>query len=494
MKATSALGIASQPFDNKQIGMFLILAFSSMACLAVLTHASLAAGEVSIVLSPSRIILNTSSIGYVDITVVNNQDFQDTFNVVVDPPQLGGVSLVLDRYNLVTGAHSSQTARVFFTVSQDADDGSKAFDVHVTSITNGNVLTLDRITVIVQRIATVYLSGLEPDKTPLQTGDCVTIKATITNTGGTSESYRLSTVLRMASEIVKTFDDQTVVVASDSSKDVNFEQCFDRYALGGQYVVTTMLRSQTNKFLDMRTTRFNITEVEDVQYSKSVQYTPFAQIRTITVTNQGNIVERNFSVTEIVSDLAARFFNPVDPISGKQVDGDKVVYAWNIPELAPGKTTTIKYEIRFVSIWLTGVVIALIVFLAFSYAYKPRVTKKATYSGQVKKGMEIPITVELKNSTLYELRNLTLTDIIPPIASLIEKFDTIPPATRKIESGTELTWKIKNLRPLEERVVTYRIRPTMDVVGSIRLPRAYLEYFDTKNQKKTEGSDIVDMK
>jgi predicted transcriptional regulator len=56
------------------------------------------------------------------------------------------------------------------------------------------------------------------------------------------------------------------------------------------------------------------------------------------------------------------------------------------------------------------------------------------------------------------------------------------PTIQKTLAGTELLWKFETLRPHEERVISYHIKPAMDIVGEIRLPKANVRYMDHRKE------------
>ena len=59
---------------------------------------------------------------------------------------------------------------------------------------------------------------------------------------------------------------------------------------------------------------------------------------------------------------------------------------------------------------------------------------------------------------------------------IIQKFDTRKPDIRVTSSGTHLTWNIDKLKPGEEILLTYKIKPLIDVIGKLTLPKSYLTY------------------
>jgi hypothetical protein len=59
---------------------------------------------------------------------------------------------------------------------------------------------------------------------------------------------------------------------------------------------------------------------------------------------------------------------------------------------------------------------------------------------------------------------------------VVKEFDTLKPEVKVTQTGTTLIWKIDKLRPKEDRVLTYRIKPVMNLEGKVKLPKAYFSY------------------
>ena len=52
---------------------------------------------------------------------------------------------------------------------------------------------------------------------------------------------------------------------------------------------------------------------------------------------------------------------------------------------------------------------------------------------------------------------------------------------RKTEEGTELIWKIGDMKAKEHRILSYKIKPL--VGGQVKLPKAYMKY-STSDEKR----------
>jgi hypothetical protein len=330
MKLPPRAILAPSRLDNRSLILSAIIFSLAFFALAFSTQPAYAQSGVGISFSPSEITIDTGSIGYVDIVIANNGDAADTFNLVVWPSEQGGVTQNLDRYNLRIDAHSTQTARMFMTVANDADDQNKQFLVTVKSVTFDDVMASAYYVVGVRRTSSVYISELSTDKSVLGPGECINITSGITNTGEIPVTYRLQTVIQKGAEIVHKFDDRIVTINGNSVKDVNEYLCFERYVLAGEFMITSTLRTSLNKFVDRPSLRFNISEYHSLIYNKSVEYTPFAQIRTVTVRNDGNVVEKDFSITETVSNLASRMFFPIDNYDMLEYKDGNAVYSWKV--------------------------------------------------------------------------------------------------------------------------------------------------------------------
>ena len=55
-------------------------------------------------------------------------------------------------------------------------------------------------------------------------------------------------------------------------------------------------------------------------------------------------------------------------------------------------------------------------------------------------------------------------DVIPSNFSIVSKFETVKPVIRKIARGIELVWRVGSLKPHEERVLHYTLKPTEEEI------------------------------
>lgn len=479
--------------------IYALFAFSVLATFMLLSGPAIAqedSEEIELLISPVDIRINTTETKFVELTITNNRGTKDSFSLSVWPSTTwSGITPNLEKdkfINMEPGANA--TTRLYFSVDSSADEIITTFLVTARSITDTDLATSGAVNVRVIRKTAIYVSDLKLDKYVLGQGDCITITTTITNFGSESGPYRLQSDVKSGSTLLERFDDFIETIDSKSINEIENRYCFDKYTMAGTYTVETTLKTGLNKFVDARTTSLKINEEPNLVKTEKVSYSPFAKTKTITIKNEGNVIEEDFYITETVSEFISKFFYPEETPVISEVMERKVSYKWFIGSLAPGAETQVRYEIRFFSIWFSGLMIVVVVFLAFSYVYRPKISKRANLVGALKRGKEIPMMVEVKNSTIHEIKNVTVHDTVPTIAKLIERFDTMKPEVKKSDAGAELTWKIKSLQPLEERVLTYKIKPVVDVIGSLKTPSATMSFIDRKKVKKTIASRSLEIK
>ncbi len=456
---------------------------------------AIADGEVNVEISPSEITINTTETDSVDILIRNNQATSSTFSISVWPSTTwAGITPNLGKYNVKVAGNSEEMVTLYFTVASDSDEIITTFLVTAQSISNSDISDSAEVKVRVLRKTSVYVSSITLDNYVLNQEGCVNISVDVVNSASASGPYKLTTKIRKSLDILKEFENPIDGIDGNSVEIVENGYCFDKYADAGSYSISAILKTTLNRQVDSRSTSVKISEKSDLIVEKSVEYNLFAQVKTITVKNEGNVNEDDSVVTETVSNFVNNLFYPIDQPTSLSKSENKVIYTWELESLKPGEETVIQYEIRYVSIWFTALVLLIIISLSFSYVYTPRIKKKFTLIGSLKKGKEIPILLEIKNSTIHEIKNVEVTDMVPPIAVLVEKYDTMKPKVKKSSSGIELSWKINSLKPLEERVLTYRIKPNVDIIGSMRLPKVAMEFVNNKKEKKTVSSNTAEIK
>ena len=163
--------------------------------------------------------------------------------------------------------------------------------------------------------------------------------------------------------------------------------------------------------------------------------------------------------------------------------------------LEPGESTTLVYVTNY-RLPLYLLIAAILLGLFYLYARSPVQLKKSavtTKAGDDGTLSEVKITLEVRNLSRKPLREIVLTDLVPSIANLEKGFEmgTIKPMEVKhTTKGTKVLWSIAELDPQEHRIITYKIKAKLHILGTFSLPRASLEYNTVRGRKRKAYSGV----
>ena len=201
------------------------------------------------------------------------------------------------------------------------------------------------------------------------------------------------------------------------------------------------------------------------------------------VTNEGNVLntqEVKYPVT---------FWNYwfVSGAQKKTIEDEKFV-TWEV-SLGPNESTELNYLVNYrLPFYL---LLVFLFFVAFAYyvkspvsVRKTGVTTKIDDEGALS---ELKITLEIKNKLNKPIKGIAITDIVPAIANVEKSLQlgTLRPHKIKhTKNGTKVIWTMAELDGLEHRLITYKIKAKLNILGTFSLPRAHLEYDKGKGKKK----------
>lgn len=106
---------------------------------------------------------------------------------------------------------------------------------------------------------------------------------------------------------------------------------------------------------------------------------------------------------------------------------------------------------------------------------------------------EVKVTLEIENKSSKQLKDITVTDLVPGIANVEKGLDlgTLKPHEIKhTKKGTKVLWTLAELEPKEHRLITYKIRTKLHILGSFSLPRATVEYGRRRGKHRKAYSNL----
>jgi hypothetical protein len=214
--------------------------------------------------------------------------------------------------------------------------------------------------------------------------------------------------------------------------------------------------------------------------------------RVLKITNGGNV--KNFQQV----DLPVSFFEAIFTTgNAKSVSTDSGrVLRWEV-ELGVNEEITIYYFTNYrIIIYILSVAL---IFLIFYFAVRsPLFITKRAVTAKHEQGLlsEIKITLEVRNKTSKTRKHIEIIDMVPTIANVeksLELGTLKPKEIRHTKKGTKVIWALAELEGNEHRLITYKVKAKLNILGTFSLPRAIVTF--SKGRKTSKAySNIFKIK
>jgi hypothetical protein len=241
----------------------------------------------------------------------------------------------------------------------------------------------------------------------------------------------------------------------------------------GIYDLSIRVETVDGDIHSRRTARIQVDAVPKVVSSVESKKRIMQSSVTIIKQNKGNTVTDS-EMSYAVAWYKAPFVDfSRDPDRTTQQNGEKV-FTWNIKGLAPGEVEKVTVTTNYWPLLAVALIVLISLYILYSHFRRVSVVKKAT-----KQPGFISVHLRVKNNTGDTIERVQLHDFAPGLAKVIEKFDGRGPDTlQPTDEGTKLVWELDEMEEGEERIISYKLKPKVQVEGHISLPAANVEYFD----------------
>ena len=168
-------------------------------------------------------------------------------------------------------------------------------------------------------------------------------------------------------------------------------------------------------------------------------------------------------------------------------------YAWNL-ELDPNETVEVYVRFSATKIIFIFAVIFLLIF--FYKKFTPDLILKQKVAAIQVTGKEITgarIVLYLKNVTSNTISNVTVNEELPNIFAYVDELipgSIRPSEIRVFKSGSRIVWKIDELGPDEERIITFKLKSKLRIMGTVKIPGTQVKYVKD-NKIKESFSNLV---
>tara|TARA_Y100000310_G_scaffold339954_1_gene434255 strand:+ start:15892 stop:17310 length:1419 start_codon:yes stop_codon:yes gene_type:complete len=215
---------------------------------------------------------------------------------------------------------------------------------------------------------------------------------------------------------------------------------------------------------------------EDVAEDLDVSRGFLSSLTIIKKKNDGNIVSTQRMETKY--SLFKRVFTSTTPKAEKESGK----YVWELT-LEPGEEAEIQIKTNYRPLFYGLIIIVLFVIGMLFYIERSVVLKKRIF--RIKEDShgisEFKILLHLRNGKRFGLRDVKVLDVLPHVISATQDFGTLKPTTvQKGKMSVRMVWEIGDLDPKEERVISYKVKSKINLLGEVRLPAATVQFINQK--------------
>lgn len=212
---------------------------------------------------------------------------------------------------------------------------------------------------------------------------------------------------------------------------------------------------------------------------------------TVTITNEGNVL--NTQEVHVPLSLWQALFSTTAGGHIVLENGARAL-VWEVT-LNPNESTTFYFTTNY---RLLVYLLAIVAFFTGFYFYvqspivvtKSAVTTKANEEGALS---EIKVTLELRNRSSKPMKEIHVIDKVPGIANIEKSLElgTLKPEEIKHgKQGTKVIWSLAELEGQEHRLITYKVKAKLNILGTFSLPRAVVEFKRGSGRKGKAYSNV----
>lgn len=296
--------------------------------------------------------------------------------------------------------------------------------------------------------------------------------------------------IRIQSDMPEFVQEQTVHLSPRQEKAVEFRIIPNKFQPPREYSLFFVLErmGQLIKIVEKKIEILPVTVPFAVE--RTDNQVLLKKSTTLLVSNQGNVRDTQ-AVTIPISFWQSLFTSGDAAIEWEQ--GQRVL-VWE-ETLDPAGSVTLNYTTNYrMQFYILIIIIVLGAF--YLYARSPVELKKSAttaQSGEEGTLSEVKITLEAKNKSGKPMKNVIITDLIPSIANLEKGLElgTIKPTDVKhTHKGAKVSWSLAELDAQEHRLITYKIKAKLNILGTFSLPRGTMEYKTPRGRKRKAYSNI----
>lgn len=378
--------------------------------------------------------------------------------------------VTLSTYSLELEHGETKSFTFYISPSFNTPVNKYLFRLKAVSRNNTQIRQFIDINLYVIEVSKIDITAFSTDKSDYLMGENVRLTFGVKNLGtGRSKNSTMTIALFGFGESSdeKTLNIPPLEVEEEYMQQIEYS--FDKHRDKGSYAISGNLSDDKGKEIMTAKASFVIESRSIIDKTRSESSTIFEKMITIQAVNNGN----DFGVAEILEDKSdipqvVAFSRPPEEVT----IGGKAKYRW-ICNIGPLEKCSVSYKIKY---WIYFVIVLIsvaVIFIIVNILEQPTIIKRCKGKGKGGKTHSMSVSIEVSNNGMRSMDDVQVQDFVPSVFKVVESAGTIAPAIVKHrKDGTLLVWKLGKMRSKDERIISYRIEPILQVTGKIALPPA----------------------
>jgi len=174
-----------------------------------------------------------------------------------------------------------------------------------------------------------------------------------------------------------------------------------------------------------------------------------------------------------------------DPTQGATISAGKITWTLNV---GAGESKVVGYSVNYIPLVAIPFFVILLGFSFWYFTRKMEITKELIDFKLYPGTSDLKIQVRVKNLSGAPYKDVSVTEMLPAFVKEIKEFGTAKGSVEKHGKHNVIVWKLIELMPHEERVFSYKVRTSVEIIGKMIFPTTIVSFLDSNGQKHREES------
>lgn len=403
----------------------------------------------------------------IPIKIFNYENYRARVFLTLFPYYYEGISAYIENNEIFIEPKSSSITYLIVNVPLNARDKTITYKLFVDyeDPLKGKVTNVYEFVVGVIARSEIRVEGFGINDHIFKPNEKIQIYISYRNLKEFAASVKLNVQLIYNGKTLVWEKNYTLNLLPFESRNFTYYHSFSYNDLPGDYSFLITSYDDSDKLLSKLSFDVKLEEIRKIVKDRKVESGFLKYSVEIYLRNDGNVKE------EVeVSERIPYILRPFVVFENSNPEIKDEIVTWKVI-LNPQQEVSIRYSILYFIPIATASLIALLVFFYYFFVFLvPKYKKQVELKEDVYK-----IKILVRNTSRKRMRNIEIRDFVPSLFKIIS-FETLKPEIKKSKDGFELIWKIKELKPGEEVLISYKVKPLIEIIGKVNFSKPKVKY------------------